>query len=539
LFDTDDDGKVDILDNISSAGIPKVNSGGAVTGTAVAGTGGDYLSPAASEFGGFALKASPTTSDVLLIEDAAASGAKKKITIGSLPGGGGSAANGTGPVAGSSGVIETNLTTKGITIDDAVTERAITTLTASAGTITMSLTNHYWYKHTLNADVTLALTDTGSVTNLPVRLDLYCDGTHSITWPSGATLPTTTNQPFLSGVGGLVTVIVERTQGTNYIAWTPALVGTADILADAVTFPKMQNIATDSMIGRTTPGTGDPENLTALPWADTGDVTRAADTTVLTISPNAVTDADLRDSAALSVIGRSANSTGDPGDITAGNDGDVLRRSGTTLGFGGIPAASVTSGQFPIARLALGTPNGSKFIRDDGTLATPTSTLDFGTTLAANDTSIGNPRSGFNNSGGVTQWDAVYLNSSSQWARASSSGGGSVTYPCRGFAIATAATGNATTILVTGTIRHDGWSWTPGGTIYLGGAAGSLTQTAPVATGDIIQQVGYALNAVIMAVEISPTYTTVAATYPQVFDTDNNAPEFDTDSNKVTASTDI
>lgn len=47
-----------------------------------------------------------------------------------------------------------------------------------------------------------------------------------------------------------------------------------------------------------------------------------------------VADTMLRDSAALSVIGRAANSTGDPADIAAGTDGHVLRRSGTALGFG-------------------------------------------------------------------------------------------------------------------------------------------------------------------------------------------------------------
>jgi hypothetical protein len=46
-----------------------------------------------------------------------------------------------------------------------------------------------------------------------------------------------------------------------------------------------------------------------------------------------VTSADLRDSAALSVIGRSANSAGDPGDIAAANDGEALLRVGTVLGF--------------------------------------------------------------------------------------------------------------------------------------------------------------------------------------------------------------
>jgi len=71
---------------------------------------------------------------------------------------------------------------------------------------------------------------------------------------------------------------------------------------------------------------------------------------------NSITNAKLRDSAALSVIGRSANSTGDPGDIAASSDGDVLRRSGTTLGFGAIPESSVTgltsdlSGKVPTTR---------------------------------------------------------------------------------------------------------------------------------------------------------------------------------------------
>src|SRR3990167_11164095 len=36
-----------------------------------------------------------------------------------------------------------------------------------------------------------------------------------------------------------------------------------------------------------------------------------------------------------------------------------------------VDASKITSGQFPMARLASGTPDGTKFIRDDGTLQTP------------------------------------------------------------------------------------------------------------------------------------------------------------------------
>lgn len=49
---------------------------------------------------------------------------------------------------------------------------------------------------------------------------------------------------------------------------------------------------------------------------------------------NVVANRMLRDSTALSVIGRSASTTGDPGDITSSQDFQTLRRSGSSLGFG-------------------------------------------------------------------------------------------------------------------------------------------------------------------------------------------------------------
>lgn len=73
-------------------------------------------------------------------------------------------------------------------------------------------------------------------------------------------------------------------------------VGTTEIAADAVTFAKMQNIATDRLIGRDTAGTGDPESLTVgggieftgsggiQTSAFTGDATKAAGGTALTLA---------------------------------------------------------------------------------------------------------------------------------------------------------------------------------------------------------------------------------------------------------------
>jgi hypothetical protein len=106
---------------------------------------------------------------------------------------------------------------------------------------------------------------------------------------------------------------------------------------------------------------------------DKGDVTISGSGSVYTVDPNAISDSKLRQSAGLSVVGRSTNSTGNVADITAGSDGQPLRRNGTSLSFGALNLANsnAVTGILPIANIATGTPTGSKFVRDDGTLAVP------------------------------------------------------------------------------------------------------------------------------------------------------------------------
>lgn len=74
--------------------------------------------------------------------------------------------------------------------------------------------------------------------------------------------------------------------------------------------------------------------------------------TAAALTNNAVTNAFLRDSVALSVIGRNVNSTGDPGDIAAGTDGYVLRRAASALAFGPVDLtlANAVSGALPVNR---------------------------------------------------------------------------------------------------------------------------------------------------------------------------------------------
>jgi hypothetical protein len=78
--------------------------------------------------------------------------------------------------------------------------------------------------------------------------------------------------------------------------------------------------------------------------------------TEFSVETNGITDAMLRQSAGLSVVGRSANSTGNVADITAANDNQVLRRSGTSVGFGAVNLASTdaVTGDLSFANLAQG-----------------------------------------------------------------------------------------------------------------------------------------------------------------------------------------
>lgn len=61
-----------------------------------------------------------------------------------------------------------------------------------------------------------------------------------------------------------------------------------------------------------------------------------------TIVNDAVTNAKLRDSVAVSVIGRSAATSGDPADIVSTGDKSVLHQSGTTLSFSTVDATYIS-----------------------------------------------------------------------------------------------------------------------------------------------------------------------------------------------------
>ena len=106
-----------------------------------------------------------------------------------------------------------------------------------------------------------------------------------------------------------------------------------------------------------TPASGVLTNCTGLPTTGLVD--------------GAVTDAKLRDSAALSVIGRSANTTGDPADISAASDHQVLRRSGTSVGFGAVALnqTNAVTGTLPVANGGTGVATLTGLVKGNGTSA--------------------------------------------------------------------------------------------------------------------------------------------------------------------------
>ena len=148
-----------------------------------------------------------------------------------------------------------------------------------------------------------------------------------------------------------ITGVVKNTTNINFLTTTDIhVVGSnvtegADmrwnVVNDAITFAKMQNLTSDRLVGRDTAGTGDPEEITVTGGLEftggsgiqrsalTGDVTAPAGNNVTTIANDAVTYAKIQNVGAASrLLGRGDSGSGDPEEITIGA-GLVI--SGTTL----------------------------------------------------------------------------------------------------------------------------------------------------------------------------------------------------------------
>ena len=151
-------------------------------------------------------------------------------------------------------------------------------------------------------------------------------------------------------------------------------VGSNQLAAESVTSAKLGTSAVLSAnIGDSNVTTGKIANLnvTTAKIADlnvtTGKIAnlnvttaKIADLNVTTgkIDNNAVDNTKLRDSSGLSVIGRTGSTTGDPADIVAGSDGQVLRRAGTSVGFGTVGTTGIENNSVTTDKIVNGTITG-------------------------------------------------------------------------------------------------------------------------------------------------------------------------------------
>lgn len=152
--------------------------------------------------------------------------------------------------------------------------------------------------------------------------------------------------------------------------------------------------------------------ITAL----TSDVTASGPGSVAaTIAANAVSDSKLRDSGACSLIGRSANSSGDPADISASTNNTVLKRSSDSLSFATILNADVdTSAAIAVTKIAKGTANQMLSTNTAGTanefrtLAAGTSGTDFAVAFGSGTVTLNLPDASTSARGVVTTGAQTY-----------------------------------------------------------------------------------------------------------------------------------
>jgi hypothetical protein len=252
----------------------------------------------------------------------------------------------------------------------------------------------------------------------------------------------------------------------------------ATIANNAVTFAKVQQIATDKILGRDTSGTGVVEELNVgggveftgsggiQTSAFTGDVTKAAGGTAQTIASSAVTYAKIQDiSAASRLLGRGAGAgAGVTQEISLGTG---LSMSGTTLSASA--AGTVTSVD------ASGGTTGMAF---SGGPVTTTGTLTLAGTLA-----VANGGTGATTAAGALTSLGAYPNSNP--AGYTSNAGTVTNVSATGGANISVATGSTTPVIsqVPATTTQNGYMTSTQATKLDGIAAGASVTSVGVDGG--------------------------------------------------------
>jgi hypothetical protein len=117
--------------------------------------------------------------------------------------------------------------------------------------------------------------------------------------------------------------------------------------------------------------------------------------------------------------------------------------------------------------------------------------LNYGAPLSSNTTYEGEIMTVTVDDGSAAFGVPLYCAADGNYDRANATASG--TMPCRALALESGS--GSKKIFHKGQICATAWDWTPGKDIYVGTTVGTLTQTAPAASGNEVQIVGYALSA--------------------------------------------
>lgn len=138
--------------------------------------------------------------------------------------------------------------------------------------------------------------------------------------------------------------IIDTGTGTEKLSLTSAGALTVPSINSATITGNLTGTVTGNASSATILATGRTIAMTGdVSWTSASFNGSTNVTGTSTIGANKVLDSMLRTSASTSIIGRSANTTGNVADIAATVNGQVLRRSGNTLGFGSIDLSDTTN----------------------------------------------------------------------------------------------------------------------------------------------------------------------------------------------------
>jgi hypothetical protein len=182
---------------------------------------------------------------------------------------------------------------------------------------------------------------------------------------------------------------VFRRSGTTLGFGSIDLASSAVVGTSLLPYANIASLTGLSVLGRSANTSG---VMAAITGTD-GQVMRVSGTTLgfgtvatAGIADNAVTLAKLATQAALSVLANGTNATAVPTAVTAGSDGHVLRRSGTAVAFGTIATAGIADNAVTLAKLATQAANTILANATTGT-AVPTALALAANTFAARDSS--------------------------------------------------------------------------------------------------------------------------------------------------------